>query len=176
LPKIVTCFTCFTRKRWRQGAELDRARPAPAPDVDKPDLELELNDAVQVGEAPAEALYRVGEAEGVLARDRRGLLVELRDREGADRALLFEELEARRGAIWAGLLGQLAAAQEALATTPAAPSTVRMADFDSFGWRLAAALGQAQAWAELVRKVEREQSAFAADGDGVVEALRILLA
>jgi len=88
---------------------------------------------------------------------------------------LYDELEARRGAIWAGLLEQLAAAQEALATTQPAPSVVRMADFDSFGWRLSAPLGQTKAWATLIAKIEGAQGAFAAEGDGVVEALRIFV-
>lgn len=53
----------------------------------------------------------------------------------------------------------------------------RMADFGSFGYRVFDAAGlQPQEWIEILNRLQRAQATFATEGDGVVEALRILLA
>jgi hypothetical protein len=51
----------------------------------------------------------------------------------------------------------------------------RMADFAGFGWRVATALRGAHEWEDLLRRTERAQIAFASEGDGLVETLRMLL-
>jgi hypothetical protein len=88
---------------------------------------------------------------------------------------IFRELEIRRGAIWGQLLTRLGEIDDSLAETEAPALSFRMADFAAFGWRLFAPLGQAAEWVGLLRRLEEVQAAFASEGDGVVEALRVLV-
>jgi hypothetical protein len=50
-----------------------------------------------------------------------------------------------------------------------------MADFAAFGWNLFAVQGKEREWIELLAKLERAQAGFAAQNDGIVEVLRLLL-
>src|SRR5262249_36265005 len=88
---------------------------------------------------------------------------------------IFRELESQRDAIWGDLLTHVARVADGLteSTPPAMP--FRMADFAAFGWRVWDGVGKADKWISLMHRVEQVQAAFAAEGEGVVSALRILL-
>lgn len=90
-----------------------------------------------------------------------------------DEASIFDELEARRGAIWGHLLMRLGTIADALPETAAPALPFRMADFAAFGWRVFAA--NASEWEALLGRLERAQAEFASDGDGLVDVLRILV-
>ena len=51
----------------------------------------------------------------------------------------------------------------------------RMADFASFGERVFAPHGKSADWIDLLARLERAQTEFASEGDGLVDALRFLL-
>lgn len=70
-------------------------------------------------------------------------------------------------------LGRIA---DCIADVPEPELPFRMADFGAFGYRLFATQGRAKEWSDLLERVQRAQAAFASEGDGVVEALRIVLA
>jgi hypothetical protein len=88
---------------------------------------------------------------------------------------IFDELERRRGRIWGAFLGYLGRLADAIPDIQAPPLRFRMADYAAFGWRATRAAGQERAWLEILRKLDVVQSHFAGEGDGVVEALRIML-
>ncbi len=88
---------------------------------------------------------------------------------------LKAELRALRPQIWGALLTRAAALADRLPSLTPPMMSFRMADFATFGWCLFEPLGQAEAWLLLLNRLERAQMAFAAEGDGVVEALRTLL-
>jgi hypothetical protein len=87
---------------------------------------------------------------------------------------IFGEVERRRGAVMADVLRLLA--QAADAQQVAAPAMqFRMADYASFGWKLFRSRGREAEWVDLLRRVERTQTEFAGEGDGLIETLRLLL-
>jgi hypothetical protein len=88
---------------------------------------------------------------------------------------IFAELERRRNAIWGELFAYLAAIADSIGASQAPPLAFRMADFASFGWSLFAQRGKARDWTDLLGRLERAQAGFAAQNDGVIEALRIIL-
>jgi hypothetical protein len=88
---------------------------------------------------------------------------------------IFDELERRRGRVWGALLGYQGRLADAIPDIHAPALKFRMADYASFGWRATRAAGQEQAWLEILQKLEAAQCQFAGEGDGMVEALRILL-
>jgi len=89
---------------------------------------------------------------------------------------LFDALAARRGAIWGQLLLRLGQIADGLAETPCPRLQFRMADFATFGWAVSRiSTGDATEWERLLGRLERAQAEFASDGDGLVEALRVLL-
>jgi hypothetical protein len=92
-----------------------------------------------------------------------------------EEAAIFDELERRRGRVWGALLGYLGRLADVILDIPAPALRFRMADFAAFGWRATRAAGKEQAWLEILKKLDTAQSHFAADGDGLIEALRILL-
>jgi hypothetical protein len=88
---------------------------------------------------------------------------------------IFDELECRRGAIMGAVLNRLGRISGALVIHPAKSLAFRMADFASFGERIAAAQGESSVFLDLLAKLEKTQARFAAEADGLVEALRLLL-
>ncbi len=88
---------------------------------------------------------------------------------------IFDELEKRRSAILGSLLLRAGEIADALPAHPAKSLRFRMADFASFGERVSASLGKSPDWIKLLDRVEKAQAEFASDGDGVVDALRVLL-
>jgi hypothetical protein len=89
--------------------------------------------------------------------------------------LLVSELGTARGAVMGALLTRAAAVADALAGFTPPAIRFRMADFAAFGAGVFAATGQAEPWPVLLAKLERSQVTFASDGDGLIEALRVLL-
>src|SRR5262249_6706414 len=90
-----------------------------------------------------------------------------------DRLLL--ELEARRGTIMGRLLTRLALIADGITGKQAPALTFRMADYAAFGWLFAHMFGKTSEWEGRLQRLEQAQGAFATEGDGMVEALRILL-
>jgi hypothetical protein len=88
---------------------------------------------------------------------------------------IFDELDRRRNAIWGELFAHLAAIADSIGKRQTPPLAFRMADFAAFGWNLFALQGRERDWIELLAKLERAQAGFAAQNDGIVEAMRILL-
>jgi hypothetical protein len=88
---------------------------------------------------------------------------------------LNAELDALRPHVWGALLARAAAIADAGPELIPPPIQFRMADFGSFGWRVFKLAGQESAWLALLGRLERAQMAFAAEGDAVVETLRVLL-
>jgi hypothetical protein len=92
-----------------------------------------------------------------------------------EEAAIFDELERRRGRVWGALLGYLGRLADVIPDIQPPALKFRMADFAAFGWRATRAAGQEQAWLEILQKLDATQCRFASEGDGMVEALRILL-
>jgi hypothetical protein len=92
-----------------------------------------------------------------------------------EEASIFDALEQRRGRVWGALLGYLGRLADVILDIPAPALRFRMADFAAFGWRATRAAGQEKAWLDILKKLDTAQSHFAAEGDGVIEVLRILL-
>jgi hypothetical protein len=88
---------------------------------------------------------------------------------------IFSELERRRGGIMGALLSFLGETADALAIHPAKSLSFRMADFAAFGERIFAARQASSQFLDLLAQLERVQARFAAEADGLVEALRLLL-
>ncbi|MBI4463839.1 MAG: hypothetical protein HY647_03950 [Acidobacteria bacterium] len=88
---------------------------------------------------------------------------------------IFRELDYRRGSVWGDLLTELAAIADGLATITAPALPFRMADYAAFGWRMFARVGKENEWESLLARLEESQSGFASEGDGTIEALRLLL-
>jgi hypothetical protein len=88
---------------------------------------------------------------------------------------IFGDLQQRRGAVMADILRLLAQAADAQQHA-APPTQFRMADYSTFGWKIFQARGGCErAWLELLGRLERAQTEFAGEGDGLVETLRLLL-
>jgi hypothetical protein len=92
-----------------------------------------------------------------------------------EESAIFDELERRRGRIWGAFLAYLGRLADVIPDIQAPALSFRMADFGTFGWRATRAAGREQAWLEILKKLDVAQAHFAAEGDGVVEVLRILL-
>src|SRR5215469_2242038 len=88
---------------------------------------------------------------------------------------IFEELSARRGAIIGDVLQQVGQIADHLTQTEAKSLPFRMADFASFGARVFEPAGKLSEWLALLGKVESAQAGFAAEGDGVLAALQLLI-
>jgi len=88
---------------------------------------------------------------------------------------IFEELSARRGAVMGDILQQVAQIADLLARTEVRSLPFRMADFASFGARVFESAGKLSEWLALLGRVESAQASFAAEGDGVLAALRLLI-
>lgn len=88
---------------------------------------------------------------------------------------IFAELEKRRGAVMGSLLVRAARIADLLPEHPAKALPFRMADFASFGERVFASHGGSSRWIDLLARLEKAQTEFASEGDGLVDALRVLL-
>ena len=91
-------------------------------------------------------------------------------------AQIFDELYKRRGAVMGAVLNRVGRIADSLVETEPEATTFRMADFASFGERVFRPTGKSGDWLSLVEKVERAQSGFASEGDGVVAAILELVA
>ncbi len=92
-----------------------------------------------------------------------------------DEPELWDQLDKRRAAIWGDLLCLLG--QAADAQRQSAPRLkFRMADFAAFGWKLLKTQGREAAWPTVLEHVAKAQLMFAGEDDGLVEALRVVLA
>lgn len=90
-------------------------------------------------------------------------------------AQVFDELQKRRGAVMGAILNQVARIADSLAEVEPKAMPFRMADFASFGERVFRPLDGSEAWLAIMGKIERAQSAFASEGDGIVAAILELL-
>jgi hypothetical protein len=88
---------------------------------------------------------------------------------------IFTGLENRRGSIMGALLVHAGEISDSLPGHPAKHLRFRMADFASFGERVFARHGKSSGWIELLAQLEGAQTAFASEGDGIVDTLRLLL-
>jgi hypothetical protein len=88
---------------------------------------------------------------------------------------IFAELEKRRAGIMGSLLLRTGKIADALPEHPAKDLRFRMADFASFGERVFASHGGSSNWIELLGRLEKAQTEFASEGDGLIDALRLLL-
>jgi hypothetical protein len=88
---------------------------------------------------------------------------------------IFEDLSMRRGAILGDILQWVGQIADLLAQTEVRSLPFRMADFASFGARVFEPAGKLSEWLALLGKVESAQASFAAEGDGVLAALRLLI-
>ena len=89
--------------------------------------------------------------------------------------ILFRDLEARRQEIMGALLQRVALIADLLPHTEPTPLPFRMADFATFGFRVFKPSGKSDEWLALLKKVESAQASFAAEDDGVLAALRLLI-
>ena len=91
-------------------------------------------------------------------------------------AQIFDDLQKRRGAVMGALLNQVAHIADSLPEVEPRAMPFRMADFASFGERLFRPIGRSGEWLGIMEKIERAQSAFASEGDGIVTAILELVA
>ena len=73
------------------------------------------------------------------------------------------------------ILQRVAQIADLLPHTEPTPLPFRMADFATFGFRVFKPSGKSDEWLALLKKVESAQASFAAEGDGVLAALRLLI-
>jgi hypothetical protein len=91
-------------------------------------------------------------------------------------AQIFNELQNRRGEVIGALLDQVGHIADFLAEAEPHATTFRMTDFASFGERVFRSVGKSREWLDIIGKVERAQSRFASEDDGVVAAVLGILA
>jgi hypothetical protein len=72
------------------------------------------------------------------------------------------------------ILQQVGQIADLLAQTEVKSLPFRMADFASFGACVFEPVGKSNEWEALLGKIESAQAGFAAEGDGVLAALRLL--
>jgi hypothetical protein len=89
---------------------------------------------------------------------------------------IFDELERRRAEIMGSLLIRAGQIADSLSEHPARTLQFRMADFASFGERVFARHHESSNWIDLLVRLEKAQTEFASEGDGLVDALGVLLA
>ncbi len=88
---------------------------------------------------------------------------------------LLEPILARRGHVWAGLLSLVAEIQDALPSFGTPPSSLRLADFDALGWRVAKLRGEETGWPEIMRRLQSAQAGFALEDEPLFPILQELL-
>lgn len=88
---------------------------------------------------------------------------------------LLDPVIERRGRIWAGLLSTVARIQDALPSlSPPSPS-LRLADFEKFGWCVAAIYGEENEWQATMVRLEAAQAGFALGDEPLFVILKGLL-
>jgi hypothetical protein len=92
-----------------------------------------------------------------------------------DEERISQEMANKRGLIWGDILNHIGMAADALALGPAPGMPFRMADFAAFGWRILRIKGKEGEWLKAVKELDRSQMSFAAEGDGMISALGVLL-
>jgi hypothetical protein len=92
-----------------------------------------------------------------------------------DENSIYSELETRRNGIMGALMNRVAEIADILPRVEAPTMPFRMADYAAFGWRIFNTAAKQEEWLALLGRLEAAQAEFAGDGDGLVEALRILL-
>ncbi len=88
---------------------------------------------------------------------------------------LLDPVIARRGQIWAGVLTAIARVQDALPSLQPPNPTSRLADFDQFGWCVAAVYGEQDDWQAAMSLLKAAQSGFALEDEPLIPALGELL-
>jgi hypothetical protein len=88
---------------------------------------------------------------------------------------IFDELERQRAAIMGSLLIRAGEIADSLSEHPSQALRFRMADFASFGERVFARHHGSSNWIDLLVRLEKAQTEFASEGDGLVDSLRVLL-
>lgn len=88
---------------------------------------------------------------------------------------LLEPIIHQRGQIWAGLLGLVAQIQDIMPTRHPPQPSLRLADFDSFGWYVATVLNCSDGWDLTMKRLQAAQAGFAMNDDPVCSVLKELL-
>lgn len=91
-------------------------------------------------------------------------------------AEIYSELAKRRSSIMAELLTTLATIADRVDSTASQAVPFRMADYASFGHRIYLPIGRGDDWIQLLKRLEKAQSEFASEDDGVIAALKVLIA
>jgi hypothetical protein len=77
--------------------------------------------------------------------------------------------------VWAGILQEIGRLQDALPNLPAAPTSVRLADFEALGWLLAKIDGTEADWEAAMIRLEAAQAGFALEDEVLFPILQKLL-
>jgi hypothetical protein len=88
---------------------------------------------------------------------------------------ILKPILAKRGVVWAGILQEIARLQDALPNLPAAPTSVRLADFEALGWLLAKIDGTEADWEAAMIRLEAAQAGFALEDEVLFPILQKLL-
>ena len=92
-----------------------------------------------------------------------------------DEDSLFNDLSNNRSIIMGDLLNKAGEALESLKVVPAPQLGFRMADFASFGWRIYKSKGIEKRWEEIMDWLVKQQSAFASEGDSLIEIIKMIV-
>lgn len=82
---------------------------------------------------------------------------------------------ARRGKIWAGILQAVAKLQDSYPSLIPPRPTARLADFDSFGWRVSHIYGEAEEWQGVIGRLKEAQGSFALEDESLALILEEML-
>lgn len=85
---------------------------------------------------------------------------------------LISPVMAKRGKIWAGILHIAAQIQDSFTSLKVPQPTARLADFDSFGWRVASLSGEEDAWLQAIGRLEAAQVNFSLEDNSILPILR----
>ena len=89
---------------------------------------------------------------------------------------LLETVDGRRGRIWAGLLSAVGRVQDALPTLRPPSPRLRLADFWTFGWCVAAAQGEEKEWEAATGLLKEAQAGFALEDEALCPVLKEIMA
>ncbi|GKS62894.1 hypothetical protein YTPLAS72_01980 [Nitrospira sp.] len=96
----------------------------------------------------------------------------IRDEERKTEPQLLNPVIEERGRIWAGILHLAAQIQDSFPSMTVPQPTARMADFDSFGWRVSTIYGEADAWRQTMSRLKVAQANFSLEDKPIVPILR----
>ncbi|MCH7889409.1 MAG: hypothetical protein IIA00_09045 [Proteobacteria bacterium] len=97
------------------------------------------------------------------------------DAERKEEGALLEPILARRGQIWAGILAMVAQVQDALPTLHPPTPSLRLADFDTFGWCVAGVTQDQQSWQRATARLKHAQAGFALQDEPLVAIFQEIL-